>query len=508
MGKKNRRSSAKPAKPARRSAVAGSGAGADAAELVESSVDELWAAIAAGDVFTAEVQASVYASMALMADIFGNDLGVPAEEFPGLLIDSVIRDRFTPESAAFCRLLMTFGLPALKAEASTVLEEHTDDGIYPPDWVTDAGRPVPRRAWRSYSDFGDDEFVIVTFSYGDEEHAILVGLDLAVLPTVAVLSAAPEPDKLIKVIRERDEPSERFEEITLTEARRRLEEPLASADEGLDPDVSNPSYMFLPLVRSRIRRLPAGSHDAPVTYTAADRAAAVDEFLRSPLAASAGDADAARFWAQVLTGYSGRVPGEPPAHVGPGKLRATLLRHVACTFTLTDAQRASLRPAVTAWSRWAAGRQELSEEATATMLEHLQQAFDDFESAHDDPHNVTHRSYLSDLGVASDVDVAWLADCRARREFAVPFPADREPGHGALDLGDQEHRIVISMSEFGRCDPGPVPRDEWPQAVNRVVEELWHDDPPVTWQAAKRLRAKRLSRHDIVHALAAGHPSA
>jgi len=52
------------------------------------------------------------------------------------------------------------------------------------------------------------------------------------------------------------------------------------------------------------------------------------------------------------------------------------------------------------------------------------------------------------------------------------------------------------------CDTGPVPRKEWAQAVNRVVEELWHDDPPTTWQAAKRLRAKRMSRHDIIHSLA------
>jgi hypothetical protein len=74
----------------------------------------------------------------------------------------------------------------------------------------------------------------------------------------------------------------------------------------------------------------------------------VDNFLRSPLAASAGDVDATRFWAEVLTGCSGRAPGEPPTQVGPGKLGAALLWHTARTFTLTDAQRAGLRPAVTA----------------------------------------------------------------------------------------------------------------------------------------------------------------
>jgi hypothetical protein len=39
-------------------------------------------------------------------------------------------------------------------------------------------------------------------------------------------------------------------------------------------------------------------------------------------------------------------------------------------------------------------------------------------------------------------------------------------------------------------------------AATRVVEELWHDDPPVTWETARRLLAEGNSRHDIIHTLA------
>ena len=66
---------------------------------------------------------------------------------------------------------------------------------------------------------------------------------------------------------------------------------------------------------------------------------------------------------QVLTGYSSRVPDEPPAQVGPHKLAAVLLVHVASTFTLTAAQLSGMEPAVTAWARWAARRQGLDEAA-------------------------------------------------------------------------------------------------------------------------------------------------
>ena len=83
-------------------------------------------------------------------------------------------------------------------------------------------------------------------------------------------------------------------------------------------------------------------------FTAADRAAAVDEFMKSPQAAEAvaADEESTRFWAEVLTGYSGRIPGEPPDQVGPRKLAHILLGHVPNTFVLSPAQRGHLEPAV------------------------------------------------------------------------------------------------------------------------------------------------------------------
>ena len=77
-------------------------------------------------------------------------------------------------------------------------------------------------------------------------------------------------------------------EITLAEARRRIEGPLGRV--GADPDfeLDDSSLLFLPLARSRVRRLPSDDPGQAVVYTAADRAAAVEEFLGSPEAADAG----------------------------------------------------------------------------------------------------------------------------------------------------------------------------------------------------------------------------
>src|SRR6202044_712653 len=172
------------------------------------------------------------------------------------------------------------------------------------------------------------------------------------------------------------DPFDRVEEIGLAEARRRLEAPLARGDEEAGPGAPVDTVAYLPVARSRVRRLPAEDASLPV-FTAADRAAAVDDFLKSPLAADvvATDEDAARFWAQVLTGYSSRLPGEAPGQVGPRKIAHLLLGHVPNTFSLSPAQRQHLEPVVTAWTRWSAEHRGLDEAATARLAESLPAGF-------------------------------------------------------------------------------------------------------------------------------------
>ena len=164
-------------------------------------------------------------------------------------------------------------------------------------------------------------------------------------------------------------------------------------------------------------------------------------------------------------------------------------------------QRKSLAPAVTAWVRWAADRQGLDETATTRLLEHLPKVLENFDSAYDDPDNAAARTYVLDLA-ASDVDVAWLADCRDRRELAVPPAGATALAGDPLDASEQEHRTAIALAEFGMCGTGGAPREEFRRAVRLIVEQLWHDDPPATWQRAKKLLAAGMAPHDVIHALA------
>jgi hypothetical protein len=479
----------------------------EADAVVERVLSSLWTAIASGDPLRAELETATCMAIPLVAGQRDPD---ETEKFiSAVLVDGAVRRR-TPEGAALLRMLMALGTQDTKRAASRALAELTGAGVYPPDWVTEVGKVTPGQAWRRYDVFGDDEAVAVTFGYGEAEHGIVVQVDLAGIPVASAIGVSSNAARLIEAISRDSEDFDRSEQISLPEARRRLFGPLDRADRDPNPDLSADSLAYLPIARSRVRRLPAGDTDTsgvPGTgrlYTAADRAAAVDEFMKSPLAAEAvaADEESTRFWAEVLTGYSGRVPGEPPGQVGPRKLAHIFLGHVPNTFVLSPAQRSHLEPAVTAWVRWSADRRDLGDAETSVLEEQVPKVLSRFGQAYDDPDAAAIRGYASGLA-ASDADVSWLSDNVGRRMFALPMPER----HAPLDLADPADRRQLVAAEFGECTPpSGLTSEEFVEAAYRVVEELWRDEESPMFQAASRMFADGVARHDIIHRLA-GEPA-
>jgi hypothetical protein len=474
----------------------------DANAIVERVMSSLWAGIAAGDPLRAELETATCMAIPRVAGQLDAD---ETEKFIStVLVDGAVRRR-TPDGAALIRLLMTLGTQDTKRAASRALAELTGAGIYPPDWVTGVGKVTPGQAWRRYDVFGDDEAIAVTFGYGEAEHGIVVQVDLTGIPVATAIGVSSNAARLIEAITSDNEEFDRSEQISLAEARRRLFEPLDRTGSDPNPDLSADTLAYLPIARTRVRRLPADAEDAGqagsgLVFTAADRAAAVDEFMKSPLAAEAvaADEESTRFWAEVLTGYSGRVPGEPPAQVGPRKLAHILLGHVPNTFVLSPAQRSHLEPAVTAWVRWSADHRDLGEAGTTMLMEQVPRVLARFGQAYDDPDAVAIRGYASGLA-ASDADVSWLSDNVGRRMFALPMPQQ----HAPLDLADPADRRRLVEAEFGACTPPTgMTSEEFVDAVYRVVEELWHDEDSPAFQTARRMFADGIPRHDIIHHLA------
>jgi hypothetical protein len=475
-------------------------------DMLDEALSGLWTAIAAGDLLRAEIEASAIMSLPGQAGSMSTD---DSDAFIATLIVNLGRSRRTPDGAAFLRLLVSLGSPAVKRSASRALAELTKDGIYPLEWVAEAGRAAPGQTWRHHDIFGDDEAVVVTFSYGGIEHALVAQVDLTLLPVVTKLAVATDAAAVVEAMKGADQPFERSGQIGLAEARRRLEEPLARCDQKLIPGLDGPTASYLPFARSRVRRLPADGEKSPA-LTVADRVAAVDDFMASPQAAGCVKTDkgATRFWAEVLTGYNARIPGESLSRVGPRRLSLMLLSHVPNTFPLSPADREHMALAATAWTRWAAAREGLDEAATAHLEEHLRNVLADFDERYDDADRAAAREYLADLA-AGDADAAWLAESHVRREFAMPFPEDRADDMLALlDATDPADRGAFAEAEFAGCaPPDGMSRKQFVAAAQRVIEQLWHDDPPATWQAAQRMIAEGKTRHDIIHLLAEKSPA-
>jgi hypothetical protein len=483
-------------------ASSGSGrtARGEADAIVERVMSSLWAGITAGDPLRAELETATCMAIPRVTGQWDPD---ETEKFIStVLVDGAVRRR-TPEGAALLRLLMALGTQDTKRAASRALADLTGAGIYPPDWVTGIGKVTPGQAWRRYDVFGDDEAIAVTFGYGEAEHGIVVQVDLTGIPIATAIGVSSNAPRLIEAISGDNDEFDRSEQISLAEARRRVIGPLDRTDYDPNPDLTADTLAYLPIARTRVRRLPADDAErsgAGPTFTAADRAAAVDEFMKSALAAEAvaADEESTRFWAEVLTGYSGRISGEPPAQVGPRKLAHILLGHVPNTFVLSPAQRSHLEPAVTAWVRWSADHRDLGEAGTAVLMEQVPRVLARFGEAYDDPDAVAVRGYASGLA-ASDADVSWLSDNVGRRMFALPLPQR----HAPLDLADPADRRDLVQAEFGACTPPTgMTSEEFTAAAYRVIEDMWRDEDSPTFAAARRMFADGVSRHDIIHQLA------
>ena len=483
-----------------RAASSRTAGGDDAAVAAISQVlAKLFTVLAAGDPLRAEVETSISLSLPRIVKIDPDQ----AEAFVSkVLVGEAVNER-SPEGAALLRLLMTLGSATTKKAAGQALSQLTTAGIYPPDWVTEAGKAVPVQAWRRYDVFGDNEAIAVTFRYGEAEHGIFAEVDLTGSPIALAVGVAMDAAALIEAVCREDDPFDRAEQIGLAEARGRLESPLALAAAQAAADLSVDSIAALPIARSRVRRLPAEGAPPAQVFTAADRSAAVDDFMKSPLAAEAvaADEESTRFWAEVLTGYGSRTSGERPAQVGPRKLAYIVLQHVPSTFAVSPAQRRHLEPAVTAWARWSAVHQGLDEAAAARLTEGLAGVFGRFDAAYEDEIAALSRAYLADLA-SSDADLAWLKGHLARRMFALPRPI--RPGARTLsDVSDPGERRELVRAEFAVCTPpGGMTSDQFVAAADRIISEIWDGDPPETFEEAERLIEAGADRHDAIHTLA------
>jgi len=121
-------------------------------------------------------------------------------------------------------------------------------------------------------------------------------------------------------------------------------------------------------------------------------------------------------------------------------------------------------------------------------------------------------AYVGDLSpVASKAQVEETLD---RRVFAMPYygttirgedfpkldPADPDERSLLIEGEHPEYHQALGDPAFGGEIDGVNPRLHL--TMHEVIaNQLWTDDPPEVWQAARRLRDRGMDRHDVLHEL-------
>jgi hypothetical protein len=121
-------------------------------------------------------------------------------------------------------------------------------------------------------------------------------------------------------------------------------------------------------------------------------------------------------------------------------------------------------------------------------------------------------AYLAGLDL-DDVRPEDLPDVLERRMFAAPAVGTRigDEEFPFLDPSDPDDRGMLIEGEHPEyhdalAAPESDPVGEVSPRLHITVHEivanqLWDDDPPEVWQAAKRLSATGMDRHDVLHAI-------
>jgi hypothetical protein len=182
-----------------------------------------------------------------------------------------------------------------------------------------------------------------------------------------------------------------------------------------------------------------------------------------------------RFWARVLVGATVLCDAEP-THISPAWLDHVLGLHVPQTIELSPAQRAGLRPAVTAWARWVAGQRDLPAEAIDTLTTRIAELDEELDAAYADPTSVAIRCYLRDI-VTTTVDGDDLRRVFLQRTTAVPMPRDRQREYQHLLASEPGQREQILAGVLASWQVSSGSEQQWSEALHRVSGQLWNGEP-------------------------------
>ncbi len=415
------------------------------------------------------------------------------------------------------RVIAALGTDAQREKAAAAADALVAGGVGEPEWVAALGTGRVSEAWVYGDVFGDQTSVVLVVERADRRHGVVVLVDHVLGGIVKDAFVTEDPDDVVADIREIDDATTFVREMAPDAAAALLVTAFAETDRvamaGLEPPVDEEFAPSRALVLARLRLLPVPPPvAAPVPLDAAARAGVVDEFLGSEEARDLPPA--ARGCAELFVEFGNAVDPARPLRVGPGLIDQFLDETLNDGPEISDEEFEALPATVRAWAEWAGRRAELPDAAMAELRE----AVDDMACAIGRPGDP--------VPVAADVADAYLAgldldgvrpedmpDVLERRMFAVPAVGTRigDEEFPFLDPSDPDDRGMLIEGEHPEYhDALAAPESDTVDGVNPrlhiamhqiVANQLWDNEPPEVWQAAKRLSATGMDRHDVLHAI-------
>jgi hypothetical protein len=159
----------------------------------------------------------------------------------------------TPESLALLRVFAAVGSPALRAAAGAAADRVRARGVADPPWAATLGCPRLGECWH-YADVGGrQESLIMTFAYGDRQHAVSVLIDHGhggKIKDVWVAQAAGLRADTERAAREN--PLVVFEMLDAAEAGRRLQHAIGAGECPEQPDQVDDVVAHRALLHARL----------------------------------------------------------------------------------------------------------------------------------------------------------------------------------------------------------------------------------------------------------------
>jgi Domain of unknown function (DUF1841) len=415
------------------------------------------------------------------------------------------------------RLIAVLGTEPQREQAAVAADALVASGVGEPAWVRALGTERMTEAWTYGDVFGDQSSVLLVVERADRRHGVVMLVDHTLDGIVKDAFVTDEPDGVLADIRELDDAVTYVREIAPDEAAAVLVPAFAATDHaaqiGFEPPVAEEFRPSRALAVARVRLLPAPAPaPVPVPLDAAARSAVVDEFLGSEEARDLPPA--ARDCAELLVEFGCAVDPARPLRVGPGLIDRFLDETLNEGPEIPDDEFEALPATVRAWASWAGRRAGLPEAAMAVLVDEV----DDMVCSigrPGDPEPVASAvadAYLAGLDL-DELQPEDLPDVLERRMFAAPAIGTRigDEEFPFLDPSDPDDRGMLIEGEHPEYHDALADLDsEAVDGVNPrlhitvheiIANQLWDDDPPEVWQAARRLLATGMDRHDVLHAI-------